>query len=440
MKTAGRFADWTSLSQSDRAAAAEQCRSRLSGIGAKLHAVVSLLPSQPVGPGPLAGLPYAAKDLISTGVTPASWGCVSPLDDRGAPASVIERLTAAGGCLVATAEMTELAYEPSGINAGRGNVLNPWNFDFAPGGSSSGSAALVASGCCYAALGSDTGGSVRIPAHCCGVTGLKPTWGRIAVDGTMPLSPSLDTIGILARSAVDLALVWTALSGDAVPESKVAAAVTLEGAFAESDPEIGRLCRNAIEVLAGLGLAIAPRGAFPEDADRIALLVMQAEAARSHAVRLDDDRIDAILRRRLRKGVAIGEPELAAALANREAWRGEFVSTYLGDAAVALLPVMPIRTPRYRDVDPSMPEFKARTLYALSRFTRFVNYLGLPALAVPAGFDSRGMPVGLQMIGRPGSEALLLDLGRRFQAATDWHGRVPEAVALDIATEKGVAA
>lgn len=440
MTTAGRFADWTSYSQSDRAAACKRSRRRLSGIGAKLHAVVSELPPQPYDPGPLAGMPYVAKDLIATGVTQAGWGCVSPMDDQAEPASVIARLTATGGCLVATAEMTELAYEPSGINVGRGNVLNPWNFDFAPGGSSSGSAALVAAGCCYAALGSDTGGSVRIPAHCCGVTGLKPTWGRIAVDGTMALSPSLDTIGILARSAVDLALVWTALSGDDAADSGLATAVTLEAAFAECDPEVGGLCRNAVEALVQLGLKIAPRGEFPEEADRNALLVMQAEAARTHMIRMDDHRVDAVLRKRLGKGLAISDGELAAALGVRDAMRGAFLSRYFGDAAVALLPVMPIRVPRFDEVDPKSPGFKARTLYALSRFTRFVNYLGLPALAVPAGFDSRGMPVGLQMIGRPGGEALLLDLARRLQTVTDWHGRVPAGVASDIAAEQGIAA
>ena len=118
------------------------------------------------------------------------------------------RLDAAGACRVAAAEMTELAYEPSGYNAARSRPLNPWDRDIVAGGSSSGAAVLVASGCCAVALGSDSGGSVRIPAHCCGVTALKPSWGNIPIEGAMPLAPSLDTVGIIARSARDIGKVW----------------------------------------------------------------------------------------------------------------------------------------------------------------------------------------------------------------------------------------
>lgn len=422
-------------------AAGKQCRDRVLGIGQKLHAVVDVLPAQPAVQGPLAGFPYVAKDMIATGVTAASWGCAVPMDESSTPASIIDRLGKAGASLIATAEMTELAYEPSGINAVRGNVINPWDAAFAPGGSSSGSAALVASGCCFAALGSDTGGSVRIPAQCCGIAALKPSWGGIAVEGTMPLSPSLDTIGILARSASDIALVWNAvLPGSVAPDLKGLSAAVLDDAFAQSEPGIAHLCRDAVDVLAQQGMSIVARSGFPEDVDRNVLVVMQAEAARTHSALLDDGRIDAVLRKRLGKGLAISDNELAAALDSRDQRRDEFISKYLGDAAIALLPVMPIRTPRIDEVDPASPAFKARTLYALSRFTRFVNYLGLPALALPVGFDDRGMPVGMQLVGRPNSEALLLQIAIRFQAMTDWHGRIPSGVAADIATEKGMTA
>lgn len=432
-----RFADWSQLSESDRMAAGKQCRDRLQGLGRKLHAVVDELPPQPPVPGPLSRFPYVVKDMISTGVTAASWGCVAPLVEAGPAASIVDRLSAAGACLIATAEMTELAYEPSGINAGRGNVINPWNVAFAPGGSSSGSAALVASGCCFAALGSDTGGSVRIPAHCCGVTALKPTWGGISVDGTMPLSPSLDTIGILARSASDIALMWAAISPTPAADFNRLSATVFDDAFAESEPEVARLCRDAVALLAQQGMSLVARAGFPEDADRNALIVMQGEAARTHRMSMDDSRIDAVLRKRLRKGLAITDGELTASLNCREKWHGEFISKYFGDATIALLPVMPVRTPRIDQVDPLSPAFKAKTLYSLSRFTRFVNYLGLPALALPVGFDDRGMPVGLQLVGRPNSEATLLQIAIRFQAKTDWHGRIPCGVVADIAAEKG---
>ena len=436
-----RLSDWSSLSQDDRTLAADQCRRRIRGIGRSLHAVVEELPAAPVANGPLSGLPYVTKDMIATGGAPQHWGCAGPMENSSVAAGIVDRLSAAGACLIGTAEMTDLAYEPSGINAVRGNVLNPWNTAFAPGGSSSGSAALVASGCCFAALGSDTGGSVRIPAHCCGVTALKPTWGLIAVGGTMPLSPSLDTIGILARSASDVAAVWRALIDEPVRQNPpLNAGTVLEDALTECHPEIARHCRRAIDAMADAGMRIVGRAGYPEQADRNTLIVMQAEAARSHAARLDDRRISPALRKRLGKGLLITHDQLSAALVEREALRFEFIDRYLGDTDVAILPVVPIRTPRLGEVDPASPGFTARTLYALSRFTRFVNYFGLPALAIPAGFDDRGMPVGLQLVGRPNGEAVLLQVAMKLQAITDWHGRMPGAVASAIAAENGPAA
>jgi aspartyl-tRNA(Asn)/glutamyl-tRNA(Gln) amidotransferase subunit A len=349
-------------------------------------------------------------------------------------ASVIDRLDQAGACLIGTAVMTELACEPSGFT--RRGALNPWRFDRIPGGSSTGSAILVASGCCFVALGSDTGGSVRMPAHCCGVTALKSGYGRIPLDGAMALAPSLDSFGIFARSAADLALLWPVVSGGLLAQGKEPRkAVVLRDAFGASDAEIAEVCRGAIAVLAESGMTIEARSGFPEEADRHALTVLQAEPAREHRGRIDDPATDDTLRKRLRKGRSIADRELGEALAARDRLHEQFLASMLGDAAVAVLPVMPIRTPDVDEVNPVSSRFSPRALYALSRFTRFVNYLGLPALAVPAGFDESGMPVGLQLVGRPGSEASLLDIGIRLQARSDWHGRVPSAIATLIAGE-----
>jgi len=431
-----RFPDWCLLSEAGRVAALAQSQRRLAGIGRSLNAVVHVFPADVSRPGPLSGMPYVAKDMIATGKSEPSWGYSEPQASAMPRASMIDRLEKTGACLIGTAVMTELAYEPSGI----GRALNPWHAEAIPGGSSTGSAVLVASGCCFAALGSDTGGSVRIPAHCCGVTGLKPSYGSLPLDGAMPLAPSLDTIGIMTRSAVDLALVWQSISaGHASAATELPSATTLlEDAFDASDPEISEICRNAVGVLAKSGMTIDEKHGFPENADQHALLVLQAEAARHHRERIEDTRTDPTLRRRLRKGLAISDQQLGLALAARETLRNEFVSHYLGDAIAAFLPVMPIKTPDSEEVDPVSVHFNPRALYALSRFTRFVNYLGLPALAVPAGFDGRGMPVGLQIVGRPGSEAALLAIGVALQAATDWHGRVPAAIAGEIADEGGL--
>lgn len=256
----------------------------------------------------------------------------------------------------------------------------------------------------------------------------------------MSLAPSLDTIGLLARSAADLALLWRGLFGETAPAENALSVSVLTDAMAESDVEIARICRTAIDELRPHGIGVDERSGFPTEADRNCLLVMQAEAAREHSTRLDDARIDAVLRKRLSKGRTISDDDLTLALRAREKLRDQFLADQFGDAAAVVLPVMPIKTPRIAEVDPASPSFKARTLYALSRFTRFANYLGLPALAVPAGFDSRGMPVGLQLVGRPGDDTLLLAIGMALQAETDWHGRVPSAIAGGLVAEKGLVA
>ncbi len=433
-----RLPDWSSLSELGRMAALEQCRRRLAHLGRKLHAVEHIYHAEPVREGPLSGLPYVAKDMFATGRSRPSWGCATPQAPALPRASVIDRLDQAGASLIGAATMTELAYEPSGM--ARRRALNPWRFDCVPGGSSTGSAILVAAGCCFAALGSDTGGSVRIPAHCCGITALKPGYGKIPLDGAMALAPSLDTFGIFARSAADLALLWPIVSGDPAGASEeLPRAVVLQDAFEACDAEIARVCRGAVSMLAECGMRIEEVSGYSEEADLHALTVLLAEAAREHRARVDDPAIDATLRKRISKGLLITDSELATAMAARDALRDQFIlsclGSNLGSNGVVVLPVMPIRTPAVSEVDPASAHFNPRVLYALSRFTRFVNYLGLPALAVPAGFDSAGLPVGLQLIGRPGSEAVLLQIAVRLQERTDWHGRVPTALAPEIADE-----
>jgi len=372
--------------------------------------------------------------MFATGRSRPSWGTTIPQAPALPRSSLIDRLDQAGASLIGASTMTELAFEPSGMT--RRGALNPWRFDAAPGGSSTGSAILVAAGCCFAALGSDTGGSVRMPAHCCGVTGLKPGYGRLPLDAAMPLASSLDTAGLFARSASDLALIWPVLSGEASSSVETPTnGILLADAFAASDPEIASIVRAAVDVLAKSGMRISERSGFPEDADRNVLTLLQAEPAHEHQARIDDEATDATLRRRLRKGLSVPERDVASVLAAREAIRDQFISSYLGEAGVALLPVMPIRTPVVAETNPASPQFTPRILYILSRFTRFVNYLGLPAIAVPAGFDSGGLPVGLQIIGRPGGEAALLRIAAELQQQTDWHGRIPTAIAAEFADE-----
>lgn len=440
MTATGAFADWAQLADGERTAAIATCCARTARIGRKLNAVVfEFVPAIAKG-GPLQGMPFVVKDMFATGLAAPSGGFASPILDLPVQrASVIDRLDAAGGTLIAAAEMTELAYEPSGQNASRGRVHNPWNFDAVTGGSSSGAAALVASGCCAFALGSDTGGSVRIPASCCAVTSLKPGHGRLPVDGVIALAPSLDTVGVIARSAADLALAWSALTGEAarIPSRRLKAAV-LTDTFAESEPTVATVCDNAVRVLSQ-HMDVTGRAGFPEAADANGILVLQAEAARTHRSLIEDASIDATLRKRLGKGLKIGDRELADALSARSGLLYDFVENQLVDADIAILPTMPIATPRATQTDPASTAFSPQTLYAMSRLTRFVNYLGLPALSLPVGFDNDGLPIGLQIVGLPNSEALLLRIAMQYQSVTNWHGRVPTAIAADIAGEDIVA-
>jgi aspartyl-tRNA(Asn)/glutamyl-tRNA(Gln) amidotransferase subunit A len=396
-------------------------------VGRALNAVAEPVDSSLNDRAPLHGLPYVAKDIFDRAGRRGQWGGARSAGTAPADASVLRAVDAAGGSPVAVATMTTLAYEPSGYNAHHGRTKNPWHPDVICGGSSSGSAALVAAGCAHLGIGSDTGGSVRIPAACCGLVGLKPGWGVIATDGTMQLAPSLDTIGFMARRADDLMRVWQAIASAPTEDRGIGSLAVLAPAIEQASPVVGDAIAAALRVLSASGIAsheLNETGVIAE-ADRDALTIMQAEAVRMHGdLPLDHDRA---LARRLAKGRDIGEGELAAALARRAKLRDAFVASWRdGDAVV--LPVLPMPAPLASDVDPESPSFRARTLYALSAHTRFVNALGLPAIAIPVGFDARGVPLAMQVIGRPGAELALLTLARDYQRATDGLAHLPPMI------------
>jgi aspartyl-tRNA(Asn)/glutamyl-tRNA(Gln) amidotransferase subunit A len=432
------FPDWTSLSPDQRREEGERCQARLAQVGYRLNAVVSLTPrpvrsSADLRPTVLGGLPYVAKDMFDRIGRQASWGGVRPEGPSpAASAEILNRLDAAGGIEVAVSTMTELAYEPSGYNGVRGRTLNPWHPEAVSGGSSSGSASLVAAGAAVLGLGSDTGGSVRIPASCCGVTALKPTHGALPESGAMPLAPSLDTIGLFARSAAELQLVWPVVSASEPEDRPITKAVVLSEWFEGATPGVRRATESGIETLRAVGLRInsaSPRLAVDE-IDHHTLIVMQAESARSHQpAAFAEGRLSPSLRKRLTKGQEIGDDVLADSLGQRSRLASAFFEG-IGDAEIALLPVVPFETPLAAETDPASPSFQPRVLYQMSSYTRFVNLLGLPALSLPCGFDHRGVPIGLQVIGRRHSEPQLLKLAARFQAISDWHGRVPPALSL----------
>jgi len=414
---------------------------RAKRLDERLHAFVefSSVDSPPSpGGGPLQCQRYAAKDLFITRTHRPHAGLKEPIAFAGEPAPALSLLDGAGARCLGFTAMTELAYEPSGYNAVSGRARNPWNLDCIPGGSSSGSAVAVASGSAVFALGSDTGGSIRIPAHCCGVTGWKPTWGSVSARGAVPLAPFLDTVGLLARGAADLAPAAVVLLGSQASSRPIETIAVAADALQETELPVRRACEDGIVALENLAIAISRVHALAAIAkiDEHALMIMQAEAARTHARRLDSGELSAVLSKRLSKGLAINDSALSANRALRPALSADFATSVLGRADALILPVMPMRTPAWDDVDPASPRFSGRQLYALSRFCRFVNMLGWPAVAVPVGFDDRGLPVAIQIIGRAGSDRALIALAQAMQSRTDWHARVPAAIADLIADDE----
>jgi aspartyl-tRNA(Asn)/glutamyl-tRNA(Gln) amidotransferase subunit A len=427
-----RFPDWSALTRPERERRPAQARQRAQALQGLLNAFVFIeTRDQPPRDGILTGMACAAKDMFRIPGREPGGGLRTAGDlGIGGLSDAVARLGAAGATLVGHTQMTELAYEPSGLNASFGRVRNPWNTDYITGGSSSGSAAAVAAGIVDVALGSDTGGSLRIPASCCGVSAWKPTWGLVPADGAMPLAPTLDTVGLLARSADDLIAAASEIA-TLPPATRLHRIAAAEDLAARSEPDVQEVFAAVIAALRANGAGIEPKSIAPAiaDADRHALVVLQGESARMHRARIDNPALAPMLRKRLAKGLEIDDATLAESVAARPALARDFERDALGECDALLLPVMPIATPEAAVCDPSSERFSARTLYALSAFTRFVNMLGFPAVAFPAGFDRRGLPVGVQIVGRPGSDLALLDLVRHVQTRTDWHGRVPSSVA-----------
>jgi len=377
-------------------------------------------------------MPYAAKDIFVAPDRRPAGGLAAPLPIASfPPAEVLRRLDAAGGTCIGFTALTELAYEPSGYNV-RGSVKNPWNLEFITGGSSSGSAAAVASGSVIVALGSDTGGSLRIPAHACGVTSWKPSYGLVPTSGAMALAPSLETVGLMARSALDMRPAAGALTAHTDLTMKLPqSAVVLSDVLDATEQIVSAACRDGIDAIGACGVGIEQRAGLAaiEALDPALFTIMQAEATRVHHGLTVDGTLDPSLKKRLDKGLKIDDRALAEAVAARAPMRAAFLDQVFGSAEVVILPVMPIRTPPTALCDPTSPSFDAKTLYQLSRWTRFVNLLGLPAVALPVGFDDRGMPVAMQILGRPHSDLALIALAVALQGRTHWHGRVPTGVA-----------
>jgi aspartyl-tRNA(Asn)/glutamyl-tRNA(Gln) amidotransferase subunit A len=398
--------------------------------------------------GPLHGVPLAHKDMYyDAGKVVTCGSKIRREFVATATSTALQRLKDAGTIRLGSLQMAEFAYGPTGHNAHYGPVHNPWGIEHITGGSSSGSGSAVAARLTFAALGSDTGGSIRMPAHFCGVTGLKTTYGRISRAGAMPLSQSLDTVGPLARSAEDCALLLglmagadpedpTAIAGP-VPDYTAAVREPIKGltigvpaAFYvdDLDPEVARILDETVAVFKREGADIV-QVELPDQRQLTAAcqLVLAVEAAAFHKrwlIERPQDYGPQVLMR-LQNGLAISGVTYLEAMR----WRGPALSAHLAaiagvDAVIA--PVAPVAAPTIAESDIGNSPDAESVIQRLTRFTRPINYLGLPSLSIPAGFTRGGLPVGMQLIGRSFDEALLLRIGTAFQRSTDFHERVPK--------------
>jgi len=402
--------------------------------------------------GPLHGVPWAPKDLYATkGVRTTGGSKILADSVPRADATVVARLGEAGAIVLGKLNMHEFAYGPEGLNAHYGDARNPWDARAhrITGGSSSGSGAAVAAGLAPGSLGSDTGGSIRIPASLCGITGLKPTYGRVSRAGVLPLAWSMDHVGPMTRTARDCALMLHAIAGhdpadpttSALPVPDYTAGLTgdvkglrvglLRAHFTDvAAPDV----RAAVEAAAK---QLERAGAIVDEANLTQVVhvaaassaIVASEALAYHAAwirsRAQDYQQD--VRERLRVGAFVSgvhyvRAQQVRALVSRE------VDEALARRDVLLAPATPIPATVLGERETTLGDGTSDVRSALIRLTRPFNFSGHPACATPCGFTGSGLPIGLQVVGRPFDEATVLRVVDAYQRLTDWHTRRPASV------------
>jgi aspartyl-tRNA(Asn)/glutamyl-tRNA(Gln) amidotransferase subunit A len=402
--------------------------------------------------GPLHGVPLAHKDMFDRAQCVAGRGSRVRSDYRpSGNATVLARLEAAGAITLGALAMVEFAMGPHGYNAHLRPCRNPWNPDHVPCGSSCGSGVSVAARLTPASLGSDTGGSIRCPASANGVTGLQPTWSRVSRHGVMPMSPSLDTVGPLARTAQDCARIMSVIAGadpldptaalHQAPDYEAGLGRPLDGVrvgipvgyFDEglSRDIVVRLeeSRTALRSL-GAELVEIKIPSLVQDAADLHPLVMKAEGAANHHLwmRGQPDAYSPEVRHRLQAGFFIPAVDYIQALKLRGVLLRRFRDSVFAKVDVLHTTVLPKAAPTVAETTTANGPAYLDMVVSLTRNTKITNFLGLPAISVPCGFTGASLPVSFQLIGRPFSEALLLRCAHHYQRGTDWHARVPSIV------------
>jgi len=403
--------------------------------------------------GPLHGIPIALKDLIDTAGTGTT--AASAVFEHRVPtedAEVVRRLRQAGAVILGKNNLHEFAYGGSSLVSFFGDVHNPWNTERIAGGSSGGSAAAIATGLCYAAIGTDTAGSIREPAALCGCVGIKPTYGRVSGRGVIPLSWSLDHVGPLAATVGDAAVVLQVIAGYDPLD------------VGSADVPVSDYVSGLSEVTKNLRIGI-PRAYFFDDLDdEVRVAVEQAFFVIGTLVaNVRDVRIEVTSDRTVQAAESFAyhaenvarTPELYQAETLRRIRSGEKISAgeyiqrrremdeerrrardFFADVDLLVTPTMPIPAPAIADLRRDPDALRPAELKLL-RNTRPFNVWGLPAVSVPCGFTKSGLPIGLQIAGPHWREDLVLRLADAYEEATEWHGRRP-AGAAPAAVDSGV--
>ena len=398
--------------------------------------------------GPVHGVPLAFKDLCHVRGLPTSCGTKTAEYFSADPeCTAVARLRGAGAIVLGTLNMSELALGPFGDNLHHGDVQNPWKPGHVSGGSSSGSGSAVAARLAFGALGSDTGGSIRLPAACCGIVGLKPTYGRVSRAGAMALSWSVDHLGPMTRTVRDAALMLGVIAGHDPRDAT------------SSRRPVGDLLAALDRPLAGVRVGVPENYYFDgvtaeiDSAVRVAAATLESAGARVHTLRIPDPatmsdvcnimarcesavvharvvrerphELQPAVRARLEVGFHISAFDYLQAGRLRARLAREFITEVFGEVDVLLTPAIPEPAPRLDAVKAGTVDEVITRMGRFARLTRPFNGLGLPALSLPCGWSAAGLPLAVQVIGRPFDEAGVLAVSAAVERDSTQHTRRP---------------
>ena len=397
--------------------------------------------------GPLHGIPVGLKDLFNTaGVRTTSGSRTLDTFIPKEDCTVAARFQQAGAILLGKLNMHQFAYGPTGENFDYGHMHNPWNPELVTGGSSGGSGSAAAAGQCTITMGSDTGGSVRIPAALCGIVGLKPTYGLVSRAGLTPLSWCLDHPGPMVRTVEDAAITMNTIAGHdpsdpatttrSIPDYTAALTGSVEGLRigvvkeyfeAPLDSEVETAVRAAIAQLSEMGATVT-EVSLPmfADAQAISGTILMSEAAAYHRELLakDGDKLTPSVRLRLEAGLFVTAADYLKAQQARARFNYE-MSQLFQNVDLLAGPSEPITAPPILATEVTIGDSTVGTVGALTQYTRPYNISGTPAVSVPCGFSQAGMPIGLQLAGRAFDEATVLRAAHAYEQSTDWRRQRP---------------